>query len=70
MDNQKVLDQPDVTMEKMIASLKKTTDTLAPQGSFLVLPSIADHSRMPIVMEQYFAYDVPFYKEHKLGPWA
>ena len=70
MDNQKVIDQPDATPEKIIASLKGTTDNLAPQGSYIALPSIADHSRMPIVMGQYFAYDVPFYKNHQLGPWA
>ena len=70
MDNQKVVDQPDATPEKIIESLTKTTDNLAPQGSYIALPSIADHSRMPIVMEQYFRYDVPFYKNRGLGPWA
>ena len=70
IDNQKVIDQPDATPEIICASLKKTIDTLAPGGSYVFLPSVADHSRMPIVMGFYMQYGVPFYKERGMGPWA
>ena len=70
IDNQGVLEQPDTTLEEKKKACTDAVDLLAPGGSFISYPSVADFDLLPLMLGEYFRYDVPFYKKNKMGPWA
>jgi len=69
-DNQGVLEQPDCTRKEQMAEYDRAVNELAPGGSFVAFPHVADFSLIPTQIEEHFKYGVPFYKNHHAGPWA
>ena len=64
-DNQYVLDQPDCTEEQARAEYRKTIDTLAPGGSYVVFPLVVNRRSAGFLADEHFKYGMSFYATHK-----
>lgn len=69
MDNMGVIEAPGVSKAEKLAEYDRVTDLLAPGGSFIAFPHVADFSQIPDQVGEHFKYGVPYYKKHKMGPW-
>lgn len=69
IDNQGVIEVPGISDDLKRKACRETTEKLAPGGSYISFPHVADQNYVPLMMEEYFKNDVAFYKKHKMGPW-
>ena len=70
IDNQGVVEVPGTSVEDQIAEGIRAMSTFAPGGSYIAYPHFLDWDFLPLQIETYFRYGVPFYKENKMGAWA
>ncbi|MBR4393854.1 MAG: hypothetical protein IKT07_07485 [Oscillospiraceae bacterium] len=64
-DNQDVLEQLGCTVAQQKAEYDRAVNLLAPGGSYVAFPHVADFSLIPTQIEEHFRYGVPFYQKQK-----
>lgn len=69
MDNTGVIEAPGTTKAEKLTEYDRVTDLLAPGGSFIAFPHVADFSLIPDQVGEHFKYGVPYYKKHNMGTW-
>ena len=69
-DNQNVLEQPGCTKAQQMAEYDRAVNLLAPGGSYVAFPHVANFDLLPTQFQEHFKYGVTYYKNQKEGPWS
>ncbi len=68
-DNQGILEQPGCPKADQIAEYDRAVNVLAPGGSYVAFPHVANFGLLPTQLQEHFKYGVTFYKKNNQGPW-